>query len=108
MAEDSVVNTIEPVQRLNLPNAALIYPSRLEPGKIRVIILRKGNQEDGISCSLEEVSLDERIQYEALSYCWGDQENPATITLNSHQFHVTQNLACALKYLRLQIEDRRL
>ncbi|KAF2831842.1 hypothetical protein CC86DRAFT_276641, partial [Ophiobolus disseminans] len=44
--------------------------------------------------------------FEALSYTWGDPHDAVPIKVEGHQFTVTRNLHCALKYLRLQNRTR--
>jgi hypothetical protein len=48
------------------------------------------------------------IEYEALSYTWGDESCPQQITLNNRTFEVTRNLEAALRHLRHQYLPRRL
>jgi hypothetical protein len=57
--------------------------------------------DDPIIAQLNHVILEDRPPYEALSYTWGSPEGPATITLNDHDFRVTQNLDAALRHFRL-------
>ncbi|KAK0747016.1 heterokaryon incompatibility, partial [Schizothecium vesticola] len=50
-----------------------------------------------------------RARYEALSYCWGDDACPETISLHhtiSMQIPITHSLAEALADLRLPSSDR--
>ena len=51
-------------------------------------------------CSLEIVSLDDDLQYEALSYTWGDSDITKPFSLQSIQWPVTVNLEAALRDLR--------
>jgi len=46
-----------------------IDPSRKE---VRVISLQPGKWDDEIRCLLHVVSLDDELDYAALSYVWGD------------------------------------
>jgi hypothetical protein len=43
---------------------------------------------------------ENEFKYEALSYVWGSQENPAAIQLNGRDYYVTKNLEAALQQLR--------
>jgi hypothetical protein len=83
--------------------------------EIRLMTLFAGARGDGISIELNTTSLDavggsSNPKYEALSYAWGSEDRPATISV--HDFSaakngsltVTQNLAEALQHLRY--EDR--
>ena len=85
-----------------------------ERHEIRIIIVLRGNFEDDIVCEVRHVSFDDLPAYEALSYTWGEPEermNPhlqQQITLDGMPFKVTQNLADALRHLRLKDCDRHL
>jgi hypothetical protein len=46
-------------------------------------------------------SLDGPVEFEALSYTWGSPEDLVTISVQARPRHVTQNLAAALRRLRL-------
>jgi hypothetical protein len=76
---------------------APLDPARHE---ICVISLHRGQGDDPIECTLRHVSLDEIPVYGALSYAWGDTENPARILLNGQDVELTANLAAALLHLR--------
>jgi len=54
------------------------------------------------------VSLQDNPKYEALSYCWGDKSDPATIKLQDRPFEVGKNLYRALIRLRREQEARTL
>ena len=62
--------------------------------------------EDAIRCSFSVVSLDDELQYEALSYVWGEMSDNQEIGIGERQFSVTANLFCALKHLRPQERTR--
>jgi hypothetical protein len=55
---------------------------------------------ESINCSLAVVELAENLQYEALSYAWGDPARTHCIQLNGSHFNVTRSLGTALQYLR--------
>lgn len=59
-----------------------------------------------IRCQLFHSSLDSHPGYEALSYAWGDANVTLPICLNSLEHHVTVNLEMALRYLRLEDQER--
>ncbi|KAI8936070.1 hypothetical protein NX059_007570 [Plenodomus lindquistii] len=59
-----------------------------------------------IHCTLSLASLDEKPEYEAKSYVWGDPNGVIPIHLEGHEFLVTENLHCALKHIRLANQDR--
>lgn len=52
--------------------------------------------------SLEDMSQIMAIKFTALSYTWGDPTTTVDITLNGHQFPVSENLYAALKSVRQQ------
>lgn len=59
-----------------------------------------------ISLRLEKCSLQDSVKkYEALSYCWGSDEESEELIINSRAgYRVSKHLACALR--RLRFEDR--
>jgi hypothetical protein len=91
---------------LNAKAAANIYKP-LKAGEIRVVKLHPAAElRNDLHCSLETVQLSQKPQYEALSYVWGNQNDPETIILNGHEFKVTQNLNAALRHLRRPDSER--
>lgn len=79
---------------------------------IRVVhLFPAANIHDEIQCSLVSTSLGSNIlniQYEALSYVWGNPNDRKAIRLNGHIHHVTANLFDALQHLRSKDETRTL
>ena len=59
-----------------------------------------------IACSRVYVSLDEELQYEGLSYMWGDPKITTPIHLNRQTHSITVNLEVALRNLRYKTEER--
>lgn len=63
-----------------------------------------------IQCQLFNYSLQETNKgshlYEALSYVWGDSDNPQSIYIDEHPFNVTENLHMALSRLRNRFFER--
>jgi hypothetical protein len=59
-----------------------------------------------IRCTIEEVSLDDNPDYEALSWEWGDAIDTETILLNGLQHNVPKNLTEALRQYRLDDQPR--
>ncbi|KIM93325.1 hypothetical protein OIDMADRAFT_74457, partial [Oidiodendron maius Zn] len=53
-----------------------------------------------VSITIEHVSLINPPSYIALSYCWGDQSETQTISIDGRKFQVTSNLEAALRQLR--------
>jgi hypothetical protein len=101
-------------------------PLRSEEKDIRYLRLESGRGKEPLRYYLERTTLskasDERIQYEALSYCWGDvsdvvnilvhfpvafdEDTGATTEYSGHQYLTTRNLQDALFALRTLKEPR--
>lgn len=90
--------------------------------EIRVLRLHPGLPDEPVVCSLGYTTLDpvaqNRISYQALSYCWGNIDDTVTISLycpsskavfsrtlgklhTKHNFRITRNLEITLRSLRL-------
>lgn len=84
--------------------ATPIYSSlSSERKEIRLISLAPAeNRSDPINCELNIVSLDERPQYKALSYVWGNASDTSTIQVCSQDFEATKNLEAAMRRMRDQ------
>ncbi|KAF2124667.1 HET-domain-containing protein, partial [Dothidotthia symphoricarpi CBS 119687] len=83
-------------------------PINLEEDSFRIIRLFKGKNEP-ISCELIHARLHDvkdLIEYEALSYTWGDTCNQHIIKVDEKEMLVTENLFLALLHLRYEYEDR--
>jgi hypothetical protein len=70
----------------------------LDPSKHekRLLRLELGEPEQIVQCSIYHVSLDDKPQYTALSYVWGDSNDRRTIMLEDVPFKVTLSLEAAL------------
>ena len=91
------------------PHSSIYKPLDSERSHIRLVTIHpKDPVSQQIKCDLETFSLDEQLDYEALSYVWGDQGSETEILLNGQVFPVRRNLAFALKDLRLADRPRRL
>src|SRR5262245_45389357 len=59
------------------PKAAFKYDVSLNGARykhtIRIIDLNPGNGDSLVTCSIRLVSLEDKPQYDAISYCWGGQ-----------------------------------
>ncbi|KAH7370371.1 heterokaryon incompatibility protein-domain-containing protein [Rhexocercosporidium sp. MPI-PUGE-AT-0058] len=75
--------------------------------EIRLITIHEGDGPE-LRCSLASVPLDEAPSYEALSYVWGDPKITQEIILDGKSFHVTTNLARALRHFRDNKKPRKL
>ncbi|KAH7059087.1 heterokaryon incompatibility protein [Macrophomina phaseolina] len=83
----------------------------IPPGSRRFRILSLQPSESfsaEIVCTLTDASLDSPPEYEALSYVWGDPAKPNSVTLAGRRVGVTENLATALRHLRLASRPRHL
>ena len=91
------------------PHSNIYTPLNSERSHIRLVIIHPKDQvSEQIKCDLETHPLDEQLDYEALSYVWGDQGSERGILLNGQVFSVRRNLAFALQDLRLANRQRRL
>jgi hypothetical protein len=59
-----------------------------------------------VACTLITTKLSENPKYEALSYMWGSQSNPAIIIVDGQDLAVGKNLWLALRQLRLVASRR--
>ena len=86
----------------------LFEHSPLDPDQIRLLSLLPSG--DDVLCTIEKADLNSAAaQYDALSYCWGTNEQPKhTIWINGHSFVVLWNLYAALTQLRKPTSTRKL
>ena len=81
------------------PVKMLYQPLNVDDDEIRLISLAGENSAE-VSITIEHVSLINPPSYTALSYCWGDQSETQTISIDGRKFQVTSNLEAALRQLR--------
>jgi hypothetical protein len=74
--------------------------------EIRLLRLEPGEEGADIHCSLTHVLLDDKPEYEALSYMWGDATLSQPILLAENPHFVTENLEIALQHIRRKDEAR--
>ncbi|KAH9204192.1 heterokaryon incompatibility protein-domain-containing protein, partial [Leptodontidium sp. 2 PMI_412] len=67
---------------------------------IRLLELYPGRGNNPVEASLKEVPLSSELQYEAVSYCWGDPKDVSTIFCNGQQLPVSRRLEVALRNMR--------
>ncbi|RYP81054.1 hypothetical protein DL769_002163 [Monosporascus sp. CRB-8-3] len=75
----------------------------------RLIRLQPGKWDDPICCHLDVVSLDEKPEFEALSYTWGEKQGNnarSRMRLNGQDFPIALNLETALRHLRSEADAR--
>ena len=87
-------------------NGSISTTTRHISEEIRLLDIQSGAGNDNIECKLSIVSLNNKPDYEALSYVWGTTEDPVTIKMDETSLPVTQNAAEALNYLRLPDQPR--
>ncbi|TVY45237.1 Heterokaryon incompatibility protein 6,OR allele [Lachnellula occidentalis] len=75
---------------------------------IRLLHLSPASFDDTIRCHFTDALLDDKPDYEALSYTWGDVKDTRSIEVEGKAFSITSNLHLALKYLRLENAERTL
>jgi hypothetical protein len=68
--------------------------------QIRLLTLQPGTWSDEICCNVRVASFDKHLEYECLSYVWGDPEVRKTINLEGYRFEATENLWLAMRRLR--------
>lgn len=85
---------------MSVPTAQL-PPLNDSKAEFRAILLHASSDEAAIlACTLTTISLDDALDYEALSYVWGELEPRMPILVNGILRHVTPNLGDALMQFR--------
>ena len=97
--DDYLEDEIDPSVLERLP----WYETPLDASKhcIRLLTLHPGRGDETLACDLFVVSLDDKPEYETLSYVWGDPGQTRAITVAGTRFDATVNLADFLQCLRL-------
>jgi hypothetical protein len=103
-ANDSIEAATKNMLALSLASAKNfpLYPYSVTDTHTRVLeILPDIDATALIRCTLDQHELSENLQYEALSYVWGDLSLPrVSITCNKQTIDITPNLHYALFRLR--------
>ncbi|KAN0089671.1 HET domain containing protein [Hyaloscypha variabilis] len=73
---------------------------------IRLLKLYPGNGRNPVETSLQETSLSSDPEYEAVSYCWGDDKDRSTISCKGGQLPVPRRLEVALRNMRYSDKPR--
>ncbi|KAF8853415.1 hypothetical protein BDZ45DRAFT_598601, partial [Acephala macrosclerotiorum] len=75
--------------------------------EIRLLGIRPEDESSVIHCNLSHFSCIQSLYppYTALSYCWGNTEDQATIVVNGFDVSVTKNLESALRELQRRGKD---
>jgi len=74
--------------------------------EIRLIALEPRSASEDLQCTIKHVKLNDRPNYEALSYMWGSKGIQKSVLINSDVCLVRENLCSALQHLRLAHEER--
>jgi Heterokaryon incompatibility protein (HET) len=75
---------------------------------IRLLSLFPGKPRENVCCSLQHIPLDDHPDYEAISYCWGDETDTVPIICNGVVIVVTRSLQSALRHFRYATRARTL
>jgi hypothetical protein len=75
--------------------------------EIRLLKVRYSN-DGGIECDLTKCSLNENLEYYALSYVWGDPTVTKNILVNGKVFAATINLVAALETFSVESDNSNL
>lgn len=82
-------------------------PLDADQNLVRLLHLSPASREDdAIRCRFTLALLDDKPQYEALSYVWGDINDTRSIEVEGRSVPITANLHSALRHLRLQDQER--
>lgn len=85
---------------------SVLYPHRLSGQEIRLLELYHGSGSDTIKTRLIPANLSADLDFEAISYVWGDKTVKCPISCNGVEIGITQNLYEALVNLRLPHRSR--
>lgn len=66
-----------------------------------LMLLPSENYHDDVVCHLYHVFIEDYLEYEALSYTWGDTRKLRKISLDGQTFLITEALEIALRHIRL-------
>ena len=75
--------------------------------EIRLLTIIDDDDDYLVHCMTRTASLDDRPNFNTLSYCWGDPKVTAPIMVDYHVMSVIVNLEKALRHLRcfVQLEE---
>lgn len=74
-------------------------------GFFRYLILTAGCNNEPLACDIHTSRIDD-VDYEAISYVWGSEDQPETLLCCGRVMQITTNLYAALKRLRYADKDR--
>jgi hypothetical protein len=104
MADTTISDTSTATAHIGQDDTPYQYqPLSKENRDFRLLLLQPGKFESRIECVIQNASLDrDDLEYEALSYVWGDDSARVPIWVNSRKTKVTINLEQALRHLRAE------
>ncbi|PVH69271.1 hypothetical protein DL98DRAFT_439400 [Cadophora sp. DSE1049] len=73
---------------------------------IQVLIFETGSYRDPICCRLSHVNFADNLEYEALSYVWGDASQTKALFCQGSPMQATISLHGALRHLRQEYTER--
>lgn len=76
------------------------------PDSFRIAEVLPGKEDDTISCLLHLTNWSSPLEYEAVSYAWGDRNAKATVICHGKRMEVTKSLHGALSMFRYQDRSR--
>lgn len=92
-------------------NTYYSYQALPTDGKyFRLLSIEPGVRDDDIKCSLSNAVLTRagELQYETISYCWGDRSSREQIQVNGKSFDAPASSVAALRRVRSPMRRRRL
>ncbi|KAI5922400.1 heterokaryon incompatibility protein-domain-containing protein [Camillea tinctor] len=91
------------------PTSEFTYSRRLISGmEIRLLKLYPGDNGDGIRCEVVHHQLERLLDYEAISYTWGNTNEKIAIVIDNQIFETSVKLAGMLRSLRYTWKPRML
>ena len=103
VAHSGSISSLAQLSRDNEGDSARYqYEPLQSPSHIRVLKIEPGEENDPLRCSLVQVSLDDGLDFPALSYAWGDATDLCKIECDGKITEITRNLYEALGMMRLK------
>ena len=99
---------IKMVELAHTPQEPYQYDALPSPTSFRIVELLPGREGNRISCRLHPVDWSEAVEFEAISYSWGDPNATGPVECDGKQIVVTENLHVALTHLRYSDRSRML
>lgn len=76
------------------------YPDSLDKTRIRLLTLKAGHQQEDIEIEIDVRNLEDKPQYEALSYEWGTSNKSHSVNVFDKQIRITPSLYAVLFQIR--------